>query len=59
MKPKQYERRLVNGDLCGLQKMSDSNLHDDLVDFDLSESYVNSVMLSQTVLNTPVSVMSS
>ena len=55
----QEQHRLVNGDLCGLQKMSDSNLHDDLVDFDLSESYVNSVMLSQTVLNTPVSVMSS
>ena len=55
----QEQHRLVNGDQCGLQKMSDSNLHDDLVDFDLSESYVNSVMLSQTVLNTPVSVMSS
>ena len=37
--------------------MSDSSLHDDLGDFDLSESsesYVNSVMSSQTVLNSPV-----
>ena len=31
--------------------MSDSSLHDDVGDFDLSES---SVMSSQTVLNTPV-----
>lgn len=38
--------------------MSDSNLHDDMGDFDLSEnseSYVNAVMSSQTVLSTPVS----
>ena len=34
--------------------MSDSSLHNDVGDFDLSESYVNSVMSSQTVLNTPV-----
>ena len=34
--------------------MSDSSLHDGVGDFDLSESYVNSVMSSQTVLNTPV-----
>lgn len=37
--------------------MSDSSLHDDIGDFDLSESsesYVNSVMASQTVLNSPV-----
>ena len=55
----QQEHRLVNVGLSGLLKMSDSNLHDDLVDFDLSESYVNSIMLSQIVLNTSVSVMSS
>ena len=35
--------------------MSESCIHDDLGDFDLSESYVSSVVSSQTVLNTPIS----